>query len=73
MILAQWAAWASLVAALAHAHGPEVQGDCGWLDLTGAQWAAVSSNGSLRVPAVVPGQIHLDLLRAGVIKVYFSF
>ena len=31
------------------------------------RWVATSSNGSVRVPATVPGQIQLDLRRAGVI------
>ena len=37
-------------------------------------WEAISTNGSVRVPSTVPGQIHLDLERAGVIgDTYFRF
>ena len=32
------------------------------------RWVATSLNGSVSVPAVVPGQIQLDLRRAGVIE-----
>ena len=48
-----------------------VVGDGGWQPLTsaaGLSWRAVSSNGSVAVPATVPGQIHLDLQAAGVIE-----
>ena len=44
-------------------------GDAGWQPLTSehSPWMAESSNGSVQVPAVIPGQIHLDFERAGVI------
>ena len=42
-------------------------GDCAYSQDLGGAWLATSSNGSVVVPAVVPGQIHLDLYRAGVI------
>ena len=52
-------------------------GDSGWQSLgsaTGLPWRAVSSNGSVVVPATVPGQIHLDLQAAGVINdTYYRF
>ena len=52
-------------------------GDSGWQSLTsnaGLSWRAVSSNGSVAVPATVPGQIHLDLHAAGVIgDTYYRF
>jgi hypothetical protein len=61
MGVALLAGWACGQAAL------EVVGDCGLVDLRGA-WQATNANGSVVVPATVPGQIHLDLLRAGIIK-----
>ena len=51
-------------------------GDGGWQSLTSSSlsWHAYSSNGSVAVPATVPGQIHLDLERAGVIgNTYANF
>ena len=50
--------------------------DGGWQSLTSSSvsWRAHSSNGSIVVPATVPGQIHLDLERAGVIgNTYANF
>ena len=43
--------------------------DGGWQSLTSpsVSWRAYSSNRSVIVPSTVPGQIHLDLERAGVI------
>ena len=37
------------------------------LDLGGASWTVSSSNGSVSAPAMVPGVVHTDLLRAGLI------
>ena len=51
-------------------------GDGGWQSLTSSSvsWHTYSSNGSIVVPATVPGQIHLDLERAGVIgNTYANF
>ena len=35
------------------------------MDLGGAMWELSNANGSIVVPAEVPGVVHLDLLRAG--------
>ena len=35
--------------------------------LSDLQWSLRNSNGSINVPAQVPSQAHLDLLRAGII------
>eukprot|EP00762_Andalucia_godoyi_P001181 ANDGO_02038.mRNA.1 Beta-mannosidase A len=44
------------------------------LDLGGSSWTVTSSNGSVQVPATVPGVVHTDLLAAGVIgDPYFRF
>ena len=47
-----------------------INGDSAWQSLgsaAGLAWRASSSNGSVAVPATVPGQIHLDLQAAGII------
>ncbi|KAK7023298.1 glycoside hydrolase family 2 protein [Favolaschia claudopus] len=36
-------------------------------DLSELEWNLVNQNGSISVPGAVPSQVHLDLLRAGVI------
>lgn len=38
-------------------------------DLGGSDWTLTNSAGNVSVAANVPGQVHLDLLNAGVIKV----
>lgn len=40
----------------------------GVVDLGSLDWTLSSANGSIRVPAKVPGQVHLDLWRAGVVE-----
>ena len=37
------------------------------LDSGSAQWTVTPANGSFTIPALVPGCVHLDLLRAGLI------
>ena len=42
--------------------------------LDGDDWTVRNVNGSIAVPAVVPGVVHLDLLRAGLIsEPYYRF
>lgn len=36
-------------------------------NLSELQWTLKNRNGSIAVPAVIPSQAHLDLLRAGII------
>lgn len=36
-------------------------------DLSGLQWTLKSQNGTISIPATVPSQAHLDLLKAGII------
>lgn len=36
-------------------------------DVSSLSWWLKSSNGSIQVPASVPSQVHLDLLKAGII------
>ena len=38
------------------------------IDLGGDDWTVTNSNGSIVIPATVPGQIHTDLLKAGEIS-----
>lgn len=38
------------------------------LDLGGGEWKATNSNGSIHIPATVPGMIQMDLFGAGVIN-----
>ena len=63
------AAAAALAAPLARAL--PVSGDCGpALDLgdsPGGAWSLGNRNGSIRIPAAVPGQVQLDLMRAGLL------
>lgn len=32
------------------------------VNLTGSSWTVVDGEGKVKVPATVPGQVHLDLL-----------
>lgn len=48
--------------------GLRVASDCASQDLGGAMWTVTNVNGSVAIPATVPGQVHLDLLRAGIIR-----
>lgn len=36
-------------------------------DLSGLQWTLKNQNGSIAIPATVPSQAHIDLLKAGII------
>lgn len=53
-------AWLLLAVCAVHggAVGPVTQ------DLGGNQWTLTNGNGSITVPASVPGQVHLDLWAA---------
>ena len=51
-----------LVASLSRTHGYVRY------SLDGSDWMVHNVNGSISVPATVPGQVHLDLLRAGLIS-----
>jgi beta-mannosidase len=37
------------------------------LSLSGLHWTLKNQNGSIAIPAQIPSQAHLDLLRAGII------
>lgn len=45
--------------------GPVVRGEV--FDLANLSWTLKNANGSIAIPATVPSQAHLDLLRAGII------
>ncbi|TPX65130.1 hypothetical protein SpCBS45565_g05388 [Spizellomyces sp. 'palustris'] len=47
---------------------PTHQDDEEVLELSELSWTVYNTNKSIIIPAVVPGQIHMDLLRAGVIE-----
>ena len=61
---------AAVFAPCASAQAPSMASDCFFQDLgdtSGAAWTVLSSNRSVAVAASVPGQVHLDLMRAGLI------
>jgi beta-mannosidase len=37
------------------------------IDLSTLNWTLKNQNGSIVIPAYIPSQVHLDLLRAGII------
>lgn len=37
------------------------------IDLSALSWSLKNENGSIVVPATIPSQVHLDLLKAGII------
>ena len=61
---------AAVFSPCASALAPSMASDCFFQDLgdaSGAAWTVLSANRSVAVAASVPGQVHLDLMRAGLI------